>query len=221
MPKVEVTDGYGVPCSSEAGDVVVTNCANSQPDFNPAPAPTQQPPPAATPQPALPSAMPATPLSQSPPAVGSSTVFLVVPGSLADFGAAVLASMKGELATRYGVPAAEVIIEVFAGSVVLSVTLPQAASDSLEQDAKTPNFRLGNSKILAVYSSSAQATAFAKQATAAGDSVKTNPLQPVDAAVDPPPAATSGTPRVHGSLSQSGIMAFVVLLPVLCIVARH
>jgi len=125
--------------------------------------------------------------------------------------------MKGELATRYSVPAAEVIIEVFAGSVVVSVTLPQAASNSLEQDAKTPKFRLGNSEILAVHRSSAQAATFAKQATAAGDSVNTNPLQPVD----PPPAATSGTPRAYGPPSQSGIMAFVVLLPVLYTVARH
>lgn len=83
-----------------------------QPNLNPAPAPTQPPPPAATPPSTLPPVTPATLPPRPPPAAGSSTVFLVVPGSLADFGAPVLASMKGELATRYSVPAAEVIIEV-------------------------------------------------------------------------------------------------------------
>jgi len=137
-----------------------------------------------------------------------------MPGSLADFGPAVIASMKQDIATRYSVPAAQVIVQVFAGSVVVSVTLPQAASISLQQDAKASDFRLGNKPIIAVHTNSGQAATFAKQATAAGDIVNTNPLQPS-------PAATSGAPRAHGLPWQATIVAFFVLAPTLCAFARH
>ena len=84
-----------------------------------------------------------------------------MPGTVQDFDSLVINNMQSEISTKYKV--ADVVIAVFPGSVVLSITLPQAAASKFQDDAKSPTFKLANERVLGVYTESAEAQTFAKQ----------------------------------------------------------
>ena len=60
------------------------------------------------------------------------TVYLTMPGNVDDYTSSTLSMVRIQLATRLGVPTSSVSVAIYAGSVVLAVTLPASSVDTLQ-----------------------------------------------------------------------------------------
>jgi hypothetical protein len=138
----------------------------------------------------------ATAAASTAAATTSTTIYITMPGSVADFDGPRISAIRSDIAARLKVSVSDVVVTVSAGSVILSVTLPAVAATTLSAQISSGALSsLGGVAVQGLSSGPDGASVTGSQAPLPVPSVQIGTAGPIQ--ILPPMTETTSTPAIQ------------------------